>query len=177
MTSSRWFVMATLAACTSNPSTPLGTGSLTLTNTPTRTSDGPVLITVAWAEVGYLAGNDGDRYGAILLSFATATPSGSSTCGERSALAATSVVLDLQTTDRSPSLSVGAIPFISWFDEPNPPTATVATIPNIYPAVNSGQVSITAFDDIHVAGTFDGIGDTTTESNHLTGAFDLPICD
>src|SRR5262249_8367867 len=88
--------------------------------------------------------------------------------------------LDIQTTRRgSVSLATGDVPFLDGVDLSQSVYACfeVMAIDEIV-EVDAAHVTITAVDDEHITGTFEGTGTGDgTHSIHVVGNFDVPICD
>ena len=136
-------------------------------------------IASAWAQPYYaipVGGNifdESDGEGGFEIDFSGDTTSPAPpTCRESQQLAQNPPHLSLQTTRHgTPSLATGDVPFVSGVDLS---ASTFASFDIV--ALDTGHVTITAVDDEHITGTFDGNGTDGYESVHVVGYFDVPIC-
>jgi hypothetical protein len=164
------------AGCATNadPDLPLGAGTYEL--------DGvPLGIEAVWAEPGYSPISDTDSVGAYAIKFAANGASAS--CSETRALD-TLEQIDITTTqpyDASfggglPSLSPGVIPVVALGTVGSPPAQPVAAFELVYPDMSDGTLTITAFDDTTITGTFAAHGSDLVESGRVKGSFTATIC-
>ncbi len=111
----------------------------------------------------------------ITFSGDTTSPS-PPTCRDRELLTQNPSHLSLQTTRKgTPSLATGDVPFVKGED-----LGALVTTMSTYAefdtlAIDAGHVTITAVDDEHITGTFEGSG-MDDWSEHVVGYFDVPIC-
>jgi hypothetical protein len=173
--------VAAAAGCTNSaPSDPVvGTGSVARNGTSLG-----VMAVRAVADYAFF-GSGNDSYGGYAIMFST--QGAGLRCSEVAALPSVAQ-LDISTpqvfTPASAGravLSIGEIPVVlrDPFDD-GPPAMTIAELYASQPPMTAGKVTITAFDDESIAGTFTATGpdshSTPTSVTTLSGSFDAAIC-
>lgn len=161
----------------------LGSGDVSITGTQPgggkRTEHWPVAY--AWAQPyqAYpIGGSAADGEGAFDITFTGDTTSPAPpTCRESELLAQNPPHLSLRTTRHgTPSLETGDLPFVKGED-----LAAIVVTHSTYAkfdivVVDAGHVAITAADDEHITGTFEGTGVDGYGAAQVVGYFDVPIC-
>jgi hypothetical protein len=172
---------SSIAACTNDAppaDPPLGTATLMRNGVA-------VTVTAAWAERGYAFFDDNnDSYGVYAISFSTDPAVKNGLCSDATQFNET-YRLDLNTTQvfHQTSLSgaialpLGDMPIVPSDQVPAgaPPTMPVADFVFVMPFIDSGTVTVSAFDGSSITAMFTASG-SVTDPISLTGEVYAPIC-
>ena len=177
---SGYLALTALVGCTSStPSDPVvGTGSFTRNGSPIG-----VMAVRAVADYAFF-GSGNDSYGGYAIMFSA--QGAGARCSKVAELPnleqldiSTPQVFTPNSTGR-PVLSVGDIPVVPDPFDDNPPAMTIAVFSASQPPMTDGKVTITAFEDASIAGTFTATGpDSSTTPTSVTtfsGSFEATIC-